>query len=110
VIDLSQQEAIVPGYKTVKMLDVVFQPGSHAPQETMENDMVCHMTESGLRIVQNGGGSPIPQRGIGRAARAGCGRAVSSGLAQHRRDLRSLIAPAGGRDRCASGQRLMQAR
>ena len=54
VIDLSQREAIIPGYKTVKMLDVVFQPGSHAPQETMEHDMVCHMTEGELRIVQNG--------------------------------------------------------
>ena len=42
------------GYKTVKMLDIVFQPGSHAPQETMENDMVCHMTEGELRIMQNG--------------------------------------------------------
>ena len=36
------------------MLDFVFQPGSHAPQETMESDMVCHMTEGEVRIVQNG--------------------------------------------------------
>ena len=54
VVELGEREAIIPGYKTVKMLDVVFQPGSHAPQETMENDMVCHMTEGELRIVQNG--------------------------------------------------------
>jgi quercetin dioxygenase-like cupin family protein len=53
-IEVSQREAIIPGYKTVKMLDVVFQPGSHAPQETMESDMVCHMAEGELRIVQNG--------------------------------------------------------
>ena len=54
VVDLGEREAIIPGYKTVKMLDVVFQPGSHAPQETMESDMVCHMTEGELRVVQNG--------------------------------------------------------
>ena len=54
LVELSEREAIIPGYKTVKMVDVVFQPGSHAPQETMENDMVCHMLEGDLRIVQNG--------------------------------------------------------
>jgi quercetin dioxygenase-like cupin family protein len=53
-IEVSQREAIIPGYKSVKMLDIVFQPGSHAPQETMESDMVCHMAEGELRIVQNG--------------------------------------------------------
>ena len=53
-IEVSQREAIIPGYKTVKMPDIVFQPGSHAPQETMESDMVCHMAEGELRIVQNG--------------------------------------------------------
>jgi hypothetical protein len=31
-IELSQRDAIIPGYKTVKMLDVVFQPGARAPQ------------------------------------------------------------------------------
>jgi glycosyltransferase involved in cell wall biosynthesis len=35
LIELSQREAIIPVYKTVSMIDVVFQPGSHAPQETM---------------------------------------------------------------------------
>jgi quercetin dioxygenase-like cupin family protein len=53
-IEVSQREAIIPGYKTVKMLDFVFQPGSHGPQETMESDMVCLMTEGELRVVQNG--------------------------------------------------------
>jgi quercetin dioxygenase-like cupin family protein len=54
VVELGDREAIIPGYKTVKMIDVVFQPGSHAPQEAMEHDMVCHMTEGELRVVQNG--------------------------------------------------------
>jgi hypothetical protein len=54
VIELSQRDAIIPGYKTVKMVDVVFQPGSHAPQEVMENDWVCNLTEGALRIVLGG--------------------------------------------------------
>jgi quercetin dioxygenase-like cupin family protein len=54
VVELGEREAIIPGYKTVKMIDVVFQPGSHAPEEAMEHDMVCHMFEGELRIRQNG--------------------------------------------------------
>ena len=53
-IELSEREAIIPGYKTVKMLDIVFQPGARAPQETMENDVVCHITEGEMTIVLNG--------------------------------------------------------
>jgi quercetin dioxygenase-like cupin family protein len=53
-IELSQRDAIIPGYKTVKMLDIVFQPGARAPQETMEHDVVCHITEGEMAIVLNG--------------------------------------------------------
>jgi quercetin dioxygenase-like cupin family protein len=54
VIELSNRNAIIPGYKTVKMVDVVFQPGAHAPQEVMENDWVCNIIEGELRIMVNG--------------------------------------------------------
>jgi quercetin dioxygenase-like cupin family protein len=53
-IELSEREAIIPGYKTVKMLDIVFQPGAQAPQETMEHDVICHITEGEMAIVLNG--------------------------------------------------------
>lgn len=53
-VDLSKQEAIIPAYKTVSMRDIVFQPGSNTPNNTMKNDMVCHITEGELRVVQNG--------------------------------------------------------
>lgn len=43
-IEVSQREAIIPGYKTVKMLDIVFQPGSHAPQETLGEHDAMIMT------------------------------------------------------------------
>lgn len=54
VVELGKSEAIIPGYKTVSMIDVVFQPGANLPNETMENDMVCHTLEGELRIVQDG--------------------------------------------------------
>jgi quercetin dioxygenase-like cupin family protein len=54
LVELGKGQAIIPGYKTVSMIDVVFQPGSNLPNETMQNDMVCHVTDGALRIVQNG--------------------------------------------------------
>ncbi len=53
-VDLGQREAIIPGYETVSMRDIVCQPGSHIPNSAMENDMVCHMTGGELRVVQDG--------------------------------------------------------
>ena len=53
-VDLGKRESLIPGYKTVSMRDIVCQPGSHIPTFAMENDMVCHMTEGELRIVQDG--------------------------------------------------------
>jgi len=53
-VDLSQQESLISGYKTVSMRDIVVQPGASIPNSAMENDMVCHMTEGELVVVQNG--------------------------------------------------------
>jgi quercetin dioxygenase-like cupin family protein len=53
-VDLSKQEAMIPAYKAVSMRDIVFQPGSNTPNNTMKNDMVCHITEGELRVVQDG--------------------------------------------------------
>jgi quercetin dioxygenase-like cupin family protein len=52
-VDLSKQESHIPGYKTVSMRDIVYQPGASTPNNTMKNDMVCHITEGELRVVQN---------------------------------------------------------
>jgi quercetin dioxygenase-like cupin family protein len=52
-VDLGQREAIIPGYKTVSMRDIVVQPGAVIPKDTMPNAMVCHITEGGLRVMQN---------------------------------------------------------
>jgi quercetin dioxygenase-like cupin family protein len=52
-VDLGERESVIPAYKMVKMRDVVIQPGAKTPDNMMKNDMVCHMTEGELSVVQN---------------------------------------------------------
>ncbi len=53
IVALGEREAVIPGYKTVKLRDVVIEPGAKTPDNMMKNDMVCHMTEGELTVVQN---------------------------------------------------------
>jgi len=46
--------AIIPGFKTVSMRDVIMQPGSKTMGPPMENAMICHITEGELRLDQDG--------------------------------------------------------
>lgn len=54
VVDLGERDSVIPAYKMVKLRDVVIQPGAKTPDNMMKNDMVCHMTEGDLAVVQNG--------------------------------------------------------
>jgi quercetin dioxygenase-like cupin family protein len=53
-VDLSERESVISAYKMVKMRDIVIQPGAKTPDNVMKNDMVCHLTEGELAVVQNG--------------------------------------------------------
>jgi quercetin dioxygenase-like cupin family protein len=53
VVALGEQASNIPAYKTVKLRDVVIQPGAKTPDNKMTNDMLCHMTEGELLVVQN---------------------------------------------------------
>src|SRR5688572_24522389 len=53
VVALGERESVIPAYKMVKLRDVVIQPGAKTPDNVMKNDMVCHMTEGELSVVQN---------------------------------------------------------
>ena len=53
VIALGEGPSSIPAYKTVKLRDVVIQPGAKTPDNKMMNDMLCHMTEGELSVVQN---------------------------------------------------------
>ena len=52
-VDLGERDSLIPAYKKVRMRDVIFAPGAHAPEQEMMNDMLCHMTEGELLMVQN---------------------------------------------------------
>jgi hypothetical protein len=50
MIELGKRESTLPGYKTLEMVDAVFQPGKTVPASPMESDMVCHITQGELLI------------------------------------------------------------
>jgi quercetin dioxygenase-like cupin family protein len=52
-IDFGERDSMIPAYKKVRMRDIVISPGAHTPERDMMNDMLCHMTEGELAVVQN---------------------------------------------------------
>jgi quercetin dioxygenase-like cupin family protein len=54
IVTLGERPSNIPAYKVVKLRDVVIQPGAKTPDNAMMNDMLCHMTEGELTVVQNG--------------------------------------------------------
>ena len=53
VVTLGERPSVIPTYAMVKLRDVVIQPGAKTPDNVMKNDMLCHMTEGELSVVQN---------------------------------------------------------
>jgi quercetin dioxygenase-like cupin family protein len=51
---LGEGPAMIPGYKTVRLRDVIYQPGSSSPAMAMKNPMVCHVAEGELEVTQDG--------------------------------------------------------
>jgi quercetin dioxygenase-like cupin family protein len=52
-VDLGDRESVIPAYRRVRLRDVVVQPGAKTPERMMMNDMLCHLTEGELAVVQN---------------------------------------------------------
>ena len=50
----SETSAMIPGFKTVSMRDIIVQPGAKTMGPPMANAMVCHITEGELRVEQDG--------------------------------------------------------
>jgi hypothetical protein len=44
------RDHVLPGYKRIRMVDFVFQPGVERKDERMPTDMVCLCTEGEMRI------------------------------------------------------------
>lgn len=53
-VKLSESEAVIPSYSTVSMRDIVIEPGAEIDPFPMENDMVCHILEGELTVIQDG--------------------------------------------------------
>jgi quercetin dioxygenase-like cupin family protein len=53
-VDLGERDSLIPAYKKIRMRDIVIAPGAKTTEREMMNDMVCHMTEGELAVVQNG--------------------------------------------------------
>jgi hypothetical protein len=51
-IDLTKRASEIPGYATVSMRDMVYQPGARSENPAMPNDMVCHCLEGELQVSQ----------------------------------------------------------
>src|SRR5204863_1161156 len=49
-----ESPAMIPGFKTVSMRDIIMQPGSKTMGPPMPNPMVCHITEGELKVDQEG--------------------------------------------------------
>jgi len=52
-IDYGERDSLIPAYKKVRLRDIVIDPGAQTPERDMMNDMLCHMTEGELAVVQN---------------------------------------------------------
>jgi quercetin dioxygenase-like cupin family protein len=52
-IDYGERDSLIKAYKKVRLRDVVISPGAQTPERDMMNDMLCHMTEGELTVVQN---------------------------------------------------------
>jgi quercetin dioxygenase-like cupin family protein len=63
-VDLSERPAVIPGYGTVSMRDIVMEPGAEIPVHPMENDMVCHILEGELEVVVDGEAFTVSQDGV----------------------------------------------
>lgn len=58
-----KRESMLPGYKTVSMRDVVYEPGAKTSNPSMPNDMVCHVPEGELRVKQSDGMVFVARKG-----------------------------------------------
>jgi len=52
-VDLGERESLIRAYGKVRLRDIVLQPGAKTPDNMMMNDMLCHMTEGELAVIQN---------------------------------------------------------
>ena len=50
VVELGSFNADIPAYKSIFMVDVIFQPGAVAPETAMKDDMMCYIAAGEFKI------------------------------------------------------------
>ena len=50
LVELGAFNSDIPAYKSVFMIDIVFQPGAVAPEKIMTDDMVCYIAAGEFKI------------------------------------------------------------
>ena len=50
LVEVGTGNSDIPAYKEISIVDIVFQPGAVAPEEVMEDDMVCTITAGEFTI------------------------------------------------------------
>ena len=50
IVELGTFNSDIPAYKSISMVDIVFQPGAVAPEEVMKNDMLCYIAAGEFKI------------------------------------------------------------
>ena len=50
LVELGAFNSDIPAYKSIFMVDIVFQPGAVAPESVMKDDMVCTITAGEFKI------------------------------------------------------------
>ena len=58
-----KRDSMIPGYKSVSMRDVIYQPGAKTSNPSMPNDMVCHVPEGELRVKPSDGMEFVARKG-----------------------------------------------
>ncbi|ATU92253.1 hypothetical protein [Phyllobacterium zundukense] len=50
IVESGTFKSDIPAYKSINMVDIVFQPGAVIPETMMDNDMLCYITAGEFTI------------------------------------------------------------
>ncbi|HUR43195.1 MAG TPA: hypothetical protein VMZ01_03745 [Aestuariivirga sp.] len=50
LVEIGTFNSDIPAYKSIMMVDIVFQPGAVFPETVMDNDMVCYIAAGEFQI------------------------------------------------------------
>ena len=86
MIEVGTGNSDIPAYKSIQIIDIVFQPGAHVPAMTMDNDMVCTITAGEFTIKKADKEFNLKEGGMYTCAKGKTDEATntSSGVGVHR--------------------------